>query len=119
LAHPQHLGRHLVPLLCGKERATLVENCVDEASRYTPHPALITTSASNHVRPECVITFHRNAHFGTLVERDWGFSYRVPEKSYLFMTPVNDFIRRSYDHFAIARKVKMIFCNSCFWLGAG
>jgi glutathionyl-hydroquinone reductase len=36
LAHPHYLGRHLVPLLCGKERATLVENCVDEVSRYTP-----------------------------------------------------------------------------------
>jgi len=32
------------------------------------------------------------------------------------MTPVDDLIRRSYDQFAIARKVKMLFHNSRCWL---
>jgi len=45
-----------------------------------------------------------------------GASAIAVRKSYVFMTPVDDLIRRSYDQFAIARKVKMLFHNSRCWL---
>jgi hypothetical protein len=65
LAHRRSLGRHLVPLLFGKgARLLWVENCRRRGPLY-PHFALIPiTRIDDHLRPESVITFHRNTHRG-------------------------------------------------------